>query len=166
MRKFVVPWAAAFTLTVGFATSLHAHQETAGQLKIGHPWVRAATEGAPGTYGCIIEISNEGDAPERLLGATIDGAGKGVLYELKETDGHFTSHPLEQGLVIKPHGSVELTPTTYQLKFGKITKALTEDSMVDGTLVFEKQGAVPIHFMVETDDTAPKEEPDHDHHGM
>ena len=46
----------------------------------------------------------------------------------------------------------------YQLKFGKITKALSEDTMVDGTLVFEKWHSVPIQFMVEQDDTAPKEE--------
>lgn len=158
-------------LAIGLTAPLSAHQETAGNLKIGHPWVRAAAEGASGTYGCIIEISNEGDKPERLLGATIDGAGNGVLYQLTETNGHFSSQPLQGGLLIKPHGSVELTPTTYQLRFGKVTKALTEDSMIDGTLVFETQGSVPIHFMVETDDTAPKEDaasssdaqPDHDH---
>ena len=37
--------------------------------------------------------------------------------------------------------------------------------MIDGTLVFEKLHSVPIYFMVEQDDTAPKEEHDH-HHGM
>jgi hypothetical protein len=30
--------------------------------------------------------------------------------------------------------------------------------MVDGTLVFEKLHSVPVHFAVEEDDTAPKEE--------
>jgi periplasmic copper chaperone A len=65
---------------------------------------------------------------------------------------------VEHGFLIKPHGSIELSPTVYQFKFGKIAKALTEDSMVDGTLVFEKLHSVPIHFMVEQDDTAPKEE--------
>jgi hypothetical protein len=35
-----------------------------GKLKIGHPWVREAAEGAPGTYSCIIEIQNDGDEPE------------------------------------------------------------------------------------------------------
>ena len=54
--------------------------------------------------------------------------------------------------------AIELPPTAYQFKFGKITKALIADSMVEGTLVFEKLHAVPIHFMVEQDDTAPKED--------
>jgi copper(I)-binding protein len=152
---------------------LWAHQEVVGHLKIAHPWVKAAVEGAAGTYGCVIEISNDSDEPERLIGATIEGAGAGSLYQLTERDGHFTSKLID-GLTIKPHGSIELTPTTYQLKFGKVTKTLAEDAMVPGTLIFEKQHSAPVHFMVEADDTAPKEDPasegatDHDqkHHGM
>ena len=152
----------AITLTVVLATGLaspgSAHQETAGNLKIGHPWIREAAAGAPSTYACIIEIKNDGDEPETLLGATVDGAGTGVLYQIIEKDGKYSSKIVEHGLLIKPHGSIELAPTTYQFKFGKITKALTEDSVVDGTLVFEKLHNVPIHFMVEQDDTAPKED--------
>jgi copper(I)-binding protein len=162
--KGILPVAAALALS----SPLWAHQEVVGKLKIGHPWVRAAAEGAPGTYACVIEIANEGDEPERLIGATIEGAGAGTLYQLTERDGHFTSKPVD-GVAIKPHGSIELTPTTYQFKFGKITKSLTEDSMVPGTLIFEKQHSAPVHFMVEADDTAPKEDAeadsgaDHDH---
>jgi copper(I)-binding protein len=152
----------ASALAIGLASPGWAHQETAGNLKIGHPWIREAAAGAPSTYACIIEIANDGDESETLLGATVDGAGTGVLYQIIEKDGKYSSKIVEHGLLIKPHGSIELSPTTYQLKFGKITKALTEDSMVDGTLMFEKWGIlfnVPMHFMVEQDDSAPKEEP-------
>lgn len=93
-----------------------------------------------------------------LLGATVDGAGTGVLYQIIEKDGKFSSKIVEHGLLIKPHGSIELPPDKYQFKFGKTTKALVEDLTVEGTLVFEKLHSVPIHFMVEQDDTAPKEE--------
>jgi copper(I)-binding protein len=148
----------AVALSLGLATSGSAHQEVVGNLKIGHPWVREAPTGASGTYACIIEIKNDGDEPETLLGATVDGAGAGVIYQIIEKDGKFSSKPVEHGLVIKPHGSIELTPTTYQIRFGKITKDLTEDTMVDGTLVFEKLQSAPVRFMVEQDDTAPKEE--------
>ena len=165
MKVSVSLFALAAALAIGFASPGSAHQETAGNLKIGHPWVREAPAGAPGTYSCIIEIDNDGDEPETLLGATIDGAGVGTIYQIIETDGKFSSKPVEHGLLIKPHGHIELTPTTYQIRFGTVTKALTEDSMIDGTLVFEKLHSVPIHFMVEQDDTAPKEEHDH-HHGM
>jgi hypothetical protein len=78
---------------------------------------------------------------------------------LTENNGHFTSRPFEEGLVIKPHGSIELPATAYQFKFGKITKALVADTIVNGTLVFEKLHSVPVDFMVEEDDTAPKEDP-------
>jgi hypothetical protein len=76
-----------------------------------YPWVREASASAPGTYACIIEIKNDGDEPETLLGATIDGAGTGVIYQIIEKDGKFSSKPVEHGLLIKPHGSIELTPT-------------------------------------------------------
>ena len=145
-------------LAIGLASPGSAHQETAGNLKIGHPWIREAVAGAPSTYACIIEIKNDGDEPETLLGATVDGAGTGVLYRIIEKDGKFNSRIVEHGLLIKPHGSIELSPATYQFKFGKITKALIADTMADGTLVFEKLHGVPVHFMVEQDDTAPKED--------
>jgi hypothetical protein len=157
MKVLVSAAVLSLAFAVGLCSPLSAHQEKAGKLKIGHPWVRASAQGATDAYACIIEISNEGDEPETLLSATIDGAGKGVLYELTEADGRFTSKPLAEGLVIEPHGRVELTPTTYQFKFDKVTKALKEDTEVKGTLVFEKLHSVPIHFMVESDDTAPKE---------
>jgi copper(I)-binding protein len=163
MRARLLLIALAAALVTGLASSASAHQEVAGNLKIGHPWIRQAEAGAPSTYACIIEIKNDGDEPETLLGATVDGAGTGVLYQIMEKDGKFSSKPVEHGLLIKPHGSIELSPSTYQFRFKNITKALTEDSMVDGTLVFEKLQSVPIHFMVEPDDTAPKEDADHDH---
>jgi periplasmic copper chaperone A len=158
MRLAITAWALAAALVLAFASAGSAHMEIAGNLKIGHPWVREAKAGAPGTYACIIEIKNEGDEPETLLGATIDGAGTGVIYQIVEMDGKFSSKPVEHGLLIKPHGSLELTTATYQIRFGKITKDLVADSMVDGTLVFEKLHSVPVHFAVEEDDTAPKEE--------
>src|SRR3984893_12712974 len=139
-------------VAIGLASPGSAHQEVAGELKIGHPWIREAAAGAPSTYACIIEIENDGDEPETLLGATVDGGGTGVLYQIVEKDGHFTSKIAEHGLLIKPHGTIELPPTAYQFKFGKITKALIAASMVEGTLVFEKLHAVPIYFMVEHDD--------------
>ena len=92
----------------------------------------------------------------------MDGGGTGVLYQIIEKDGKFSSKIVEHGLLIKPHGNIELPPDKYQFKFGKVTKALIADSMVDGSLVFEKWSIlfnVPIDFMVEQDDTAPKEEP-------
>ena len=95
-------FALAAVLEIGISSPGLSHQMYVGKLKVGHPWVREAAEGAPGTYSCIIEIQNDGDEPERLLGATIDGAGTGVLYKLTENNGHFTSRPFEEGLVIKP----------------------------------------------------------------
>jgi periplasmic copper chaperone A len=108
MKIWLSIFAVAAALAIVASLPGSAHQVVVGKLKIGHPWVRESAEGAPGTYSCIIEIQNDGDEPERLLGASIEGAGTGVLYKLTENNGHFTSRPFEEGLVIKPHGSIEL----------------------------------------------------------
>jgi copper(I)-binding protein len=159
LKITIAVFVATSALAIGLVTPTSAHQETVGKLAIGHPWVRATPAGAPGTYACIIEIKNNGEEPETLLGASVEGAGKGVIYQIVEQDGKFSSKPVKQGLVIPPHGSIELSPTTYQIRFGEVSKALIEDSSVSGTLEFEKLKTVPVHFMVEPDDTAPKEEP-------
>jgi copper(I)-binding protein len=111
-------FALATILAIGISSPGSAHQVVVGKLKIGHPWVREAADGAPGTYSCIIEIQNDGDEPERLLGATIEGAGTGVLYKLTENNGHFTSRPFEEGLVIKSD-RVDIT-----LSRGRVTELL------------------------------------------
>jgi periplasmic copper chaperone A len=159
MRMWIAVCVAAIVLAFGHVISASAHMETAGKLKIGHPWVRATPAGGASTYACIIEINNEGDEPETLLGASIEGAGNGVIWQIIEKDGKFTSKPAEQGLVIPAHGSLDLSPVTYQIRFGKVTKDLVEDTYVNGTLEFEKLKSVEIHFAVEQDDTAPKETP-------
>ena len=84
MKVWLSIFALASILAIGVSSPGSAHQVLVGKLKIGHPWVREAAEGALGTYSCIIEIQNDGDEPERLLGATIEGAGTGVLYKLTE----------------------------------------------------------------------------------
>ena len=83
MKVSVSLFALAAALAIGFASPGLAHQETAGNLKIGHPWVREAPAGAPGTYSCIIEIDNDGDEPETLLGATIDGGLSPSLTKMR-----------------------------------------------------------------------------------
>ena len=57
----------AAALAIGLTSPGSAHQETAGNLKIGHPWIHEAAADAPSTYACIIEIENDGDEPENSL---------------------------------------------------------------------------------------------------
>jgi copper(I)-binding protein len=54
MKVCLFVFALAVVLTIGVSSPGSAHQVVVGKLKIGHPWVREAAEGAPGTYSCII----------------------------------------------------------------------------------------------------------------
>lgn len=145
-------------LAIGLASPSSAHEDVAGSLKIEHPWIRVAAAGASYTYAGVVEIKNDGDEPETLIGATVEGAGTGVLYQIIEKDGHFSSKVVAHGLLIKPHSSIELSPTTYQIRFTRIIKPLSKDSTVNGTLMFEKLHSVPVHFLVEPAGAGPKGE--------
>jgi hypothetical protein len=127
MKVWFSIFALAAALTIGVSSPGSAHQVVVGKLKIGHPWVREAAEGAPGTYSCIIEIQNDGDEPERLLGATIEGAGTGVLYKLTENNGHFTSRPGfgTSDLVTKAPMSAD-----DHHRIGSVTKTLTGEAVL------------------------------------
>jgi len=149
---------AVMAATLAMASVGLAHEEVADKLKIEHPWVRAASSGARSTIGGVFEIKNDGDEPETLLSATVEGAGSGVLCQIVGTGEHTSLKPLHGGLVIKPHASLDLSSNTYQFQFSKITRALVRDATVNGTLVFEKLHSVPVHFVVEPGDAAPKVE--------
>ena len=76
MRISFAPAVLLAALAFGLPSAAPAHEEVFGKIKIGHPWVRASAEGAPGTYGCIIEIKNEGDVPEGRSASRPAFAGK------------------------------------------------------------------------------------------
>jgi lysophospholipase L1-like esterase len=47
MKSWFSIFALATALTIGVFSPGSAHQVVVGKLKIGHPWVREAAEGAP-----------------------------------------------------------------------------------------------------------------------
>ena len=57
-------WLTILALNAAVAISVSspgsAHQVVVGKLKIGHPWVRKAAEGAPGTYSCTSKFRMTG----------------------------------------------------------------------------------------------------------
>ena len=54
MKISISALALAAALAIGLASPGSAHQEVAGNLKIGHPWICETAAGAPNTYVCII----------------------------------------------------------------------------------------------------------------
>jgi len=119
---------------------------TAGDLAIETPWLRATPGGAQ-VAGGYVKVSNRGAAPDRLVGASIEGAERGEVHEMKAENGVMKMGPVD-GLAIAPGASVELKPGGYHLMFMGLKAPLKQGDAVKGTLVFEKAGTVDVQFAV------------------
>lgn len=124
-----------------------AHEVTANGFKISHPWVRALPKGMTVTAG-YAKITNTGKEPDKLLGASMEGAEKTELHTTIMEGDVAKMRPLAEGLMIGPGETVELKTSGAHIMFLGVTKPLVEDSYIAGTLVFEKAGKVDIEFAV------------------
>ena len=119
----------------------------AGDIAIDHPWSRATPAGAQVGAG-YVTIKNTGAAPDRLLAATSDAAGKVEIHEMSMADGVMKMRAVK-GLDVAPGASVELKPGGYHIMFVELKQPLKAGDTIKGALQFEKAGTVPVEFKVE-----------------
>ena len=154
MRRFIVTAAMALALASSLRPALAQgmgnpdNAVTAGTLTITQPWSRATPGGAKVAAG-YVRIANKGREPDRLIGATSPLAGRIEIHETSEEGGVARMRPVDKGGVeIKPGATVEFKPGGYHLMLLDLKEPLKEGQTVKGTLVFEKDGAVPVEYAV------------------
>ncbi|MFA5963123.1 MAG: copper chaperone PCu(A)C [Sphingomonas sp.] len=135
-------------VSVAIAAPLLAHQFTVGKLLIGHPWSRATSPRAT-TAGGYLSITNSGDQPDKLIGATSPYAKTVILHSMTMDGGIMRMRPVKGGLVIPAKGKVALDPDGYHLMFTGLKGQFVEGAMVPATLRFERAGSVTVQFKVE-----------------
>lgn len=151
MRKWFPAYAivlasALLSADVGPAVS---HETAAKGLKIAHPWVRATPRGQAVGAG-YVKIVNTGKETDRLIGASIDGAAMAELHETIVDDAGVAQMRMRpEGFEIAPGATLELKPLGPHVMFMGLAKPFERDLKVDGTLVFEKAGAVAVEFFIE-----------------
>jgi copper(I)-binding protein len=145
IRSFVFAVAVALA-----ASAAQAHEYNLGSLKIGHPWARATPKGAT-VAGGYVKITNNGPAPDRLIGGSATFAGRFEIHEMSEQGGVMKMRHLPKGIEIKPGETVELKPGSFHLMFMDLRQPLVKDQKPrpKGTLVFEKAGTIEIEYAVE-----------------
>jgi len=84
-----------------------AHEVTAGDLVIGHPWSRATPATAKTGVG-YLTVTNNGSEPDRLIGGSADVSAGFRLHTSKIVDGVARMRPLEGGLPIAPGETISL----------------------------------------------------------
>jgi periplasmic copper chaperone A len=129
-------------LLVGVSTNA-----IAADIALDHPWARATPAGAQVGAG-YVTIKNTGAAPDRLVSATSDVAGKVEIHEMTMADGVMKMRAVN-GLDVAPGKSVELKPGGYHIMFVELKQPLKAGDSIKGALQFEKAGIVPVEFKVE-----------------
>ena len=147
MDRFVLAALAAF-IALAVALPASAHSYTLGPLDIGHPWSRATPKGAA-VGGGYLRITNNGNAPDRLIGGSAAVAGKVEIHEMKMEGGVMKMRPLSNGVTIGPGETVELKPGGIHLMFMGLKKPLVEGESFKGTLVFEKGGKIEVDYKID-----------------
>ena len=117
-----------------------------GALMIDAPWARATPPGAT-VAGGFMRITNEGSAPDRLLGGQAAIADHVEIHETTMVDNVMRMRQVE-GLEIKPGQTLELKPGSYHVMFVGLKEPLKQGSQVKATLDFEKAGKIEIEFDV------------------
>ena len=134
----------ALTLIAG---TVSAHGYKIGALEIGHPY---ATETAPGTPTAAgyLTITNTGADPDRLIAVEADFPRVQIHNTEIDAGGVARMRHIE-ALDLPPGATVTLAPRGTHVMFMGLPAPLEEGARIDATLVFEKAGAVAVHFNVE-----------------
>ena len=142
LRSFLV----VATLTLA-ASGAYASDYKVGSIDVSGPWARATPKGAA-VGGGYMKITNEGTAPDRLIGGSSDVSKTLEVHEMTEANGVMKMRPVKGGLEIKPGQTVELHPGSYHVMFTGLKKPLKPGDHVKTTLNFEKAGKVTVDFDV------------------
>ena len=148
MKRITTGFVFAALVAGVFATSVRAEDVKAGDLVISQAWTRA-TPGGARIGGGFLTIENKGSAPDKLIGASADGAGKIEVHEMTTTNGVMKMRPVEGGLTIDPGKTVKLAPGGYHLMMMDLKAPLKQGEKLPVTLQFEKAGKVAVTLDVQ-----------------
>lgn len=138
-----------------------AHDYSAGDLKIDHPWARA-TPGAITTGAVYLSVTATGSAPDRLVAAATPRAAKAELHT-QMMDGDVMKMRALSAIEINPGEPAVLKPGSLHIMLVGLTAPLREKDRFPLTLTFEKAGKVDVDVLVES---AGARDAGHDGKGM
>lgn len=130
------------------AQPVFAHGFKAGQIEIGHPWLRMTPPGAK-VGGGYASFDNEGKEADTLVSATVEPAGRTEIHEMSMKDGVMTMRPVPNGIVLPAGETVKLAPGGFHFMLFDLKQPLKEGESYKGTLTFAKAGTVNVEFKVE-----------------
>jgi copper(I)-binding protein len=139
-----------------------AHEYTQGSLFIFHPALNATPAGADTAVG-YFSVRNDGAEDDRLLSVSAPDLAERVEIHTMSMDGGVMKMRQIEALDLPAGQNTQLSPEGTHLMFVGLKKAPAEGARIEGTLTFEKAGAVVVEFVVEPVGSLP-EPGEHEHH--
>ncbi|SNR26188.1 copper chaperone PCu(A)C [Paracoccus sediminis] len=142
----------AFALAFGYAMVLptlalaECPGVTAGELTVSKAWSRV-TIGTQRPAVFYVEIRNDGQTDDRLIGIETSAAGMPMLHQTVIKDG-VASMPHAAAVEIPAGQTVSLAPGGYHGMLMDLTRPLVEGESFPVTLTFEQAGAVEIETRI------------------
>lgn len=146
---------------IAFAAPSIAHDYTAGNIQIGHPWSRPTPPSAK--VAGYVKLTNAGSEPDRLIAIASPIASRTEIHGSVVENGVASMRPLD-GAGIDPWATVAFEAERLHFMFIEPNRQLRNGERFPATLVFEKAGRVHVEFMVQMRTSAPAAE-DHSGHG-
>lgn len=122
------------------------HEYSLGDIKIQTPWSRATPPTANVAAG-YLTLKNDGDTPERFIGASSTSAQRVEIHTMDMVDDVMQMRHLSDGLEIPAGEEVALAPGGYHLMLIGLGAPLAEGDRVPLTLAFES-GTVDVELRV------------------
>ena len=149
-----------------FSFQSMAHDYTAGDLHIQHPWSRALPPVAP-TGAAYMVIENRGDASDTLTGAVTPVAEYTELHEHVHQGELMKMQRIDE-VAIAAGEQVEFSPGGHHVMLFELKEPLVAGNKYPMTLTFERAGEVEVEVYVsgdaDQDDAASHANHGHTHH--
>ena len=127
----------------------NAHEYSAGELHIEHPWSREMPPVAP-TAAAYFVVHNKGAEADQLLSVATPVAGKAEMHEHVHAGGVMKMQQV-QSVAIPAGGEVKFEPMGYHVMLFNLQQQAKDGERFPLTLTFEKAGAVEVEIAVHKD---------------
>jgi hypothetical protein len=134
-------------LAAGAACIASAHDYTAGDLAVAHPYARATAPGQP-AGGAYFSVQNRGSQPDRLVSASADVSRSVELHQMRMEGDVMRMRQLD-GIDIPPNGTVTLAPGGMHVMLLGLKAPLVAGDKFPMTLTFRDAGDVKVEVAVE-----------------
>jgi copper(I)-binding protein len=121
-------------------------QTSPDAIRIHEAWSRATPGGAKVGAGYLV-VENAGPAPDRLIGAEAEVAGRVEIHETTESGGVSRMRPVE-AVAAAPGARIAFRPGGHHLMLVDLKRPLKQGERFAGALLFERAGRVAVTFEV------------------